>query len=260
MAMQLLIRETSIKVWRDTFRVLRAYPLIWIVSLLLSSMITTMAGSEAVKAITENAAWFSAGWLLEAFLMLVPLLFLIPAALLTHRFVVLNSHENLVQVLSPLRRVRLYAALEAASVALLMMLLGLISAAAAIDGDAIATVAMLGVTSAGVAVVWLMFCLAAVYPAIAMDADLSEIAAAFHATRGRTWSIAAIAILTSAPIVLAGIMLYIFGPSDESQRLLLPWRVLSDLLIAASTLLWVVVMSNVYLGLIKNDNRTDPQI
>jgi hypothetical protein len=132
MATQLPIRGTSVNVWRDTLRVIRTYPVIWLASLLVSSMISTIASSDAVKAITENAVLFSSGWLLDAFLTLVPLLVLIPAALLTHRLVVLGSHGSLFQVLSTLRCVRLYAALEAVFVAVLMIPLGLVRAVAAI--------------------------------------------------------------------------------------------------------------------------------
>jgi hypothetical protein len=259
MATQLPIRETSANVWRDTVRVIRTYPVIWIVSLLVSSMITTMAGSETVKAITENAALFSVGWLLDAFLKLIPLLILLPAALLTHRLVVLGLRESLVQVLSPLRRVRFYAGLEAVFVAILIIPLGLFLKFMPVEGDEIAIVATLGFVATLATIFWLMFRSAAVYPAIAMDADVSGIQNAFRATRGRTWNIAAIALLTTGPIILAIIVLEVIGLKNEQEQLLLPWRILSDLLLCASSLLWVVLMSNVYLRLIVGDNNTGPQ-
>jgi hypothetical protein len=260
MATQLPMRETSVKVWADTLRVIQTYPVIWIVSLLVSSMITTVAGSDAVKAVTENATLFSSGWLLDAFLMLVPLLVLIPAALLTHRLIVLGLHESLIQVLSRLRRVRLYAALEAVFVAILMIPLGLFIKFVSVEGDDIAIVATLGFVATLVAIFWLMFRSAAMYPAIAMDTDVSGIKTAFRATRGRTWNIAAIAFLTSGPIILAIIVLNVIGPSNEHQRLLAPWRFLSDLLLGASSLLWIVSMSNVYLKLVRNHIETDPRV
>ncbi len=258
MATQLPIRQTSVNVWRDTLRVIRTYPVIWLVSLLVSSLITTAAGSHAIKAVTENAALFSGGWLLGAFLNLVPLLVLIPAALLTHRLVVLGLHESLVQVLSPLRRVRLYAALEAVFVALSMIPLGLVMKFGAVEGDEITVTAALSFVATLAAIFWLMFRSAAIYPAIAMDADMSGIKNAFRATRGRIGSIVAIALLTTVPIILAVIVLEMSGLKNEQEQLLLPWRFLSDFLLCASSLLWVVLMSNVYLRLIHSHIETDP--
>jgi hypothetical protein len=117
----------------------------------------------------------------------------------------------------------------------------------------------LGFVATFTAVFWLIFRSAAMYPAIALDEDVSSIKAAFQATRGRIWRIAAIAFLTSGPIILAIIVLNVIGPSNEHQRLLAPWRFLSDLLLGASSLLWIVSMSNVYLKLVRGDNNTGPQ-
>jgi hypothetical protein len=255
MAMRLPIGEITATVWRDAIRVVQTYPVIWIVSLVVSSLISTVSRSSEIKALTAEAWIFSRGWFLDGALSFVALLVLVPAALASHRFVVLGSYESLSRIFVPLRRFYFYAALEVFIIVGLMVPLGLMFSTEKIENNIISGIIFFCIILLILTVFWLMVRLAATYPAIALDADTSGLNSAFRATRGQVWRILAITLLTAGPVILGNFALSFVFPEESAGGLIVPSRFLSELVTGISVLLWVVLMSNVYLNLIHGDAR-----
>jgi hypothetical protein len=259
MASELPIWTTAKTVWRDSVHSLSAYPLPWIGGILAYALVEFLASSPSIKSLTENAGILTGGWFLGCATMVAPALTLVPAALLTHRLIVQGSGEGLFETIARRDRVLRYAGLEAIVLLTFMVPIGAAGILFGPENENFSWIVVFGILIAILLWFYSVMRLAAVYPAIALDASVDHLRSALTATRGRAWRIFLISIVTIAPFLpFVGLFLGIeISRAEEDSKFL--WGVPAYVTVALMALPWVVLMSNVYLALVAAMGGGRPQ-
>lgn len=253
MAASLPLRATALRAWRDAFALLVAFPMVWLTSIVASSALSLYAELGPLKQITANAPLFTFGWVVSYLVSWVPLALYAPAALLSHRCIILGRREPLSNVLADPRPALAYASLEGVTLALLVVPLGLLNA---VDDDqseiAIGFVLVVLISSLPF-FCWVMARLSAVYPSLAIHGSGEAARHAWRATRGFVLRILAIVLLTTGPLILAILVSAIveFGISGSlTEQRPLAAQFVAEFISTAAVLVGVAAMSNIYLELI----------
>jgi hypothetical protein len=249
MAARLSILATTNDAWRDAWRVANAFPAFWLASIAVYVALGAVSEIEGIKAMTEGAGLLSVGWALDAFLALASVTVLVPAALLSHRLILLGSRETPFEALGPARRARTYMALEAGSLMIIMVPLGMTRSLDTVESELISAGVGAFLVLTLVVALWFIARLAPVYPAVALDAERESLGVAFAASRGQVMRIVGIMAVSIGPLATLGFLAMYLGSADDFIRTAQPWRAIFDVVSGVCAVIWVAAMSNIYLRL-----------
>ena len=240
-------------IWLNFMRGLVAFPVVWIASFVVHGTLSFFY----IK--IENDFTFIGG-VLQTLVAIAAGAILAPAAMLTHRFILLGRHEPLRDIVGNRHRLVLYIVLEASVIAPLMAFLWMGNRLLSHGDSTNGTVFLVIIGSLLVVLLtalWFMLRAAACFPAIALDATRDHLSRYWALTRGRVWQLAAITMLS--PFGIASLTWLTFSllraameiDSDASDNIVFA---LWSLVIAYT---WVIVMSHVYRVLVQ-DTATPP--
>jgi hypothetical protein len=256
-ARRLPVRRTAAAIWRDTPRLFAAHPLLWAACLALYGAITFLdfrwVGRPSLIG-QIGPVWQA--FLVDAAMLLLPTLALIPAALATHRTVILGVVESPSTILLDRRRIGRYGALEAAIVAALLMLFVIASVAirridAAEDGDRLPIVLIVLLLLIVLSSFVLILRAAACFPAVAVSEGWVHVIEAWRALRGQTFGLTALSLLSPVGVVSAAWLALLAGSvalreGDEPSWFVTLMDNSSTVLLIVLAYLWVLTMSHIY--------------
>jgi hypothetical protein len=253
------VRATARAIWRDTPRILAAHPLLWSLCLLLNAAIhyLDVSFTEAPSLISNiGPAW--QGFLADAARTLLPWLVVIPAAIATHRTIILGVVERPAQIFANRQRMVRYAIVEGllfiAITGLTLLTLPFIRW---VDASPDSEVRMVLATGAVLVLILLMSILilraAASFPAVAVSDNWGSVRAGWLALRGQILALIGLVLTTVVGLVMAIVIgpLLLTVPFPDLQWL--SEFVIRYLSLAAFPILafgWVLTMSHIYKAVI----------
>jgi hypothetical protein len=255
------IGATARTIWRDTPRLFRVHLLLWVICLTLYVAVTFLDLRWADKPnLTRGVGPIWQGLLGEIVTYLLPALLLIPAALATHRSVILGVVERPTAILSDRPRVWRYAVLEIMAFGLAVILVSVASKAMRIadapdvsDGTA-SIMVTIGICIL-ILIVALLLRMAACFPAAAVGSGWQDVTAAWRALRGQILRVTALALITPAGVfaVVWITVLITVGGSAEVEAAAdrsLGAHAIESALLGCVTYCWVITMSHIYKAVI----------
>jgi hypothetical protein len=196
------------------------------------------------------------GMLGEIVTFLLPALLLIPAALATHRSVILGVVERPTAILADRPRIWRYAVLEFMAFGLVMIFVFVASKAMRIADapdvhDGTASIMVTIVICILILIGALLLRTAACFPAAAIGSGWQDIAAGWRALRGQMLRVTALALLTPAGVVAAVWITFLVtsGGSAEAEASAdrsLGAHAIESALLGCLTYCWVITMSHIY--------------
>jgi hypothetical protein len=254
---KLPILATAAAIWRDAPRLVFAHPLLWGICLALYGAITFIDYQWTLKpGLISGIGPMWQGFLADAASLLLPALCLIPAALATHRTVILGIVEQPVEVLANGRRMGRYAALECLILLCLISLTGLASFAirwsdATPDNHWVAAAAISLLLASLAFMCLVILRAAACFPAVAVSDGWTHVAEGWRALAGQIPRLIMLAVVTPfgavAIISLGAIIIPTMladadavAISETSQNTAL------TMLMVLLAYLWVLTMSHIY--------------
>jgi hypothetical protein len=251
------VRETAKAIWRDMPRLIAAHPVLWAVSLGLSFMINLTDAHWAAKpSLVSGVGSPIVGLLIDVAMVVLPGVAIIPAALATHRTVILGVVESPAAILADRDRMLRYGLLEialgAAIVALLWPAALAMRLSDASPGDGWTSTMAVALVFALIALCCYLILRAAVsFPAAAVGDSWSHVMDGWRVLGGRMLGVLGVVLLTPVGIFsavwLATALYAGFSadtdapPSDEKRPDL--WSVA---LLVPGAYAWVITMSHIY--------------
>jgi hypothetical protein len=259
-ARKLPVRATARAIWRDAPMLLFQHPLLWAAGLAAYIVIAAVDTRWVSKPSAFNETGpLVAGFAVDALVMALQALVLIPAALATHRTVILGVVETPGTIVADRERVVRYGQLEALLIVAAMVLFAsakwAMKVADAIPSDEWPSIAAVAVVIGLILLCcYLLLRAAASFPAVAVGAGWRHVHEGWRALRGRMSRLIAIVMVTPAGLVAVlwlGAMIYT-SPSWQSDTLAADTARTELLTIgmpALAAYAWVLTMSHVYKGL-----------
>jgi hypothetical protein len=256
-ARRLPVMATVRSIWRDTPLLLLQHPLLWGVGLAAYLVIATVDARWTSKpGVFNEVGPFVAGFAIDVIVLALQALVLIPAALATHRTVILGVVETPGAIIADRERVARYGQLEALLIVAIMIVFVLAKWAMKI-ADAIPSDEWPSVAAVAVVIGLILLCCylvlraAASFPAAAVGDGWRHVHRGWQALHGRMSRLIGIVIVTPVGLlsmVWLGAMIYT-SPSWESDTLAVE-SARTDLLTIAmpafAAYAWVLTMSHVY--------------
>jgi hypothetical protein len=255
---KLPVLSTSRNIWRDIARQFLSHPALWIGGLALHGAVHVIDILWARKpGLSAGEAPWWLGLLTDAAFHVLLAAVLIPAALATHRSVILGAIEPPTAILADGRRMLRYGVLEMIIIAALMALASIGSLAARWGAaDSAGEMRLLAAISASAVLFALMYLLilraAACFPAVAVGEGWPHVADAWRALKGQSLRLIALTVLTPiGPLTaawLAAIILPRLGDVEPVTQAggLAPTEIGLIVLTVLMAYGWVITMSHIY--------------
>jgi hypothetical protein len=256
-ARELPVRETARAIWRDALLPLFAHPLLWTVCLALYGTITFLDFQWVEKpGLISGVGPIWQGVLADALTLLLSALSLVPAALATHRFVILGIAERPAAILADRGRMGRYAALECLILICLIGLTALASVAirwsdAMPDNHLVAFAAIVTLLAVLAFMGLVILRAAACFPAIAVSNGWKHVVEGWRALTGQMFRLIVLAVITpvgAVAIILLGAIIVSMILADPDAAPVADSRMNIGLTMAMVPLayLWVLTMSHIY--------------
>jgi hypothetical protein len=259
-ARTLPVRATVKAIWRDAPLLLFRHPLLWAAGLAAYTVIAAVDTRWVSKpSVFNETGPLVAGFAIDALVLALQALVLIPAALATHRTVILGVVDTPGTIIADRKRMVLYGQLEALLIVATLVILALakwvMKTADAIPSDEWPSIGAVAVVIGLILLCcYLVLRAAASFPAAAVGDGWRHVHDGWGALHGRMLRLLGIVIITPVGLLsLAwlGAMIYT-SPSWESDTLAANTartELLTIAMPALSAYAWVLTMSHIYKAL-----------
>jgi hypothetical protein len=265
---KLAVWATARAIWSDAPRLLFAHRLLWTVCLSLYGTITFLDFQWVGKpGLISRTGPMWQGVLADAATLLLPALSLVPAALATHRDVILGITERPAAIFADPGRMGRYAALECLILICLIGSIVLASVAmrwsdAMPDNHFAAFAAIVTLLAALASMCFVALRAAACFPAIAVSEGWRHVAEAWRALAGQTLRLTALVVVTpfgAIAIVFLGAIItpMLLADSDAAPASDTRLNIGLTMLMVPLAYLWVLTMSHIYKAVMKTPAAVD---